>query len=265
MHYYEHKTRRPIEGFFLTGDWHVGSVTSDRALLEADLAAVRSLDIPVILMGDPADLVLPKDRRFDPRLLSVECLKDLDNVAAMQTDMVVSLLDGHKVPIVIRGNHEDTVRLRDSYDSAREIATRVGATVCGYTAVLKVFGYKILLTHGSGGAQMLGSYVQKAEKLAARFDEIDCVVMGHLHARFIGETVRMREEGARTLLLIGSGTYYRRYGVGQDCWTEKQTLRPTSLGSILLIAHPQSGLHAELFDHRKVKMYRRLLKPRWWD
>ena len=124
----------------------------------------------------------------------------------------------------------------------------------------------IWVHHGRGSGQTQGAPINKLEKLANAWDDIDVFLMGHHHKKGAAkiQKIRPRFSGAphgrhklehRNVILAGTGSYLKGYLVGSQrdgraggTYVEQGMMTPVALGGVVIWARPVS----EKSGHKRV-------------
>lgn len=77
--------------------------------------------------------------------------------------------------------------------------------------------YKFAVVHGSGGGTLTGGGVNKAENFARNFENLDCLVVGHVHKGFVTRPQKLVLDGrngrvVKRDILVVSAVSWMNYG-----------------------------------------------------
>ena len=195
LHY---KINDEINVFFL-GDIHEGSANhASKPFKRAIQYIVDTPDSYVIGMGDYADCITHRDKRFNPseidRSYSIRDLKDLPNI---QMNRLAKQLDPIRDKFIawLYGNHEEAFSKYNSFDPLAKLVYLMGSDAprLGYTGVLRLgiirqdnrktpnYYFDIDLNHGEGGGGRREGYPINIVHDVFRWTSGDIKVMGHIH------------------------------------------------------------------------------------
>lgn len=145
-------------------------------------------------MGDYAECINYTDKRFDPTTIDPYYLAELSNAVPRQIETIKELFDPimDKCIGLLRGNHEETIRLRYHYDVMYEFWKRWKVPILGDIAwvVLRFVHdcetkgkkptsvFKMIATHGNVGGRTAGYKLNRMEHMT-RYYDADIYLMGH--------------------------------------------------------------------------------------
>ncbi len=218
-------------------------------------------------MGDYIDFLSPSNReRLRASGLYDTALNVVDQKAK---DLVEELYDKALKPSkgrwfgLLEGHHYSDYR--DGTTSDQHLARLLDTTHLGTSAYVRLLfergssvgGVNIWCHHGTGGGQMLGSSLNRAEKRIPGF-EADIYLMGHDTKKVAGPIDRLEPwwpKGKskavprlvhRTKIVASTGGFMRGYIAGSRAgqvprggYVEKGMMNPTSLGGILVKIRPR--------------------------
>ena len=219
------------------GDLHIGNKAPDgyeKELRRLVKEIAEDHSAYTILMGDMAEYIGVKDKRFDPRSISKWIgVADLADIADVQSERVIDILmpviEKDKIIAVADGNHEASMlkhQERDvSYDLAREIKRRgskgnVRLGMAGWI-VLKFHRDKdkrgstkvvnMFVHHGFVGGRLAGAKALNMQRLLWNH-QADLVLMGHDH------TTRVQTEAIERVDRKGNVEVVARFGCSTGNW-----------------------------------------------
>ena len=231
------------------GDIHYGARGFDEGAFLRDVARIRDDPIArLILMGDFGEYINYTDKRFDPQGVDPKVLMHLDDLPMFQARQIVKWLRpiSEKIFFALKGNHDETIRLKYHNDVHAWICAELGIPAAGYSAVCRIIAREtdggrsqsldIWAHHGWGGGRTQGSKVNKLNQTAGWFD-YDIAMMGHVHERFQwpntklllttkGKRPHIQHQERRNLL---TGSYLRTYVDGYSGYGEKLGFPPVPL------------------------------------
>ena len=232
------------------GDFHVGNPTCDKRLLKKHIAEIPDNAL-VFLMGDLAEYIDFKDKRFEAQSVDPEFWSDLDRLHLAYTEYLESLLEPIRDRIVLfhDGNHEH--KLAPTYQPGYELARRLdllerySGMEEAYTRVRfpherggKVRSIMVNTHHGWQGGRMAGAKHNEMNKTLAWIAG-DVVVRGHSHELFAEPAPVMVEPNRKMNGVIyrnrftgHSGSYFQSRMVGSSNYAERSQYPPLPLGHI---------------------------------
>lgn len=240
------------------GDLHVGNVGCKVDKIKELVQWIKDKpNCHWIGMGDYCDCINYKDKRFDPRTISPKYLSNLSEAVSMQIDDVVKLLDpiSDKCLGLLRGNHEETIRLRYVHDVMYEMWKKwqlpllddIGWVVLRYvhdcnTKKNPCYVLKIVATHGNVGGRTAGYKMNRMEHLT-RFYDADVYLMGHSHIKamtmndYIFLDNHFNQKHRKRIMAV-TGCFLEGYQDGFNSYVEKWMYPPTNLGVVKISFNP---------------------------
>ena len=190
-------------------DTHFGTIAHDREtwlrvkkfILENDRCYWFGL-------GDYADFIPPKDKRFDARILSPRLRKRTGDIITASIEEVVEEFRPikNKLLFLISGNHDDKYRKQVGVDIVKLIAERldIKQDCFPYEALVKIFfgskgrfSLRMYASHGFGGGLHKGAKINRAAHVAQNF-EADIIVAGHSHDMVVAPSAFLRTNSKGT-------------------------------------------------------------------
>ena len=252
------------------GDVHYGARTCDVPLWNKTCEQIAS-EPNAYWLGDYADLVTWRDKRFDPEELDHEIWQAMGQNIAKFTPEVLERFFRRTRPIMhkclglLKGNHEDVAQLRYqipflyewvkdykkwctdrekpkpvnewaedlSYESIIRIRFRQGKR----TSTLTIFA-----AHGAGGARTLGGKIKRIEDVVSWCHDADVYMVGHYHDEIVRRhlVLRVRDTKpeptlkAETKLIMLVPSFMRTYAEGGSSYASKRLYSPSVLGPLAL-------------------------------
>jgi hypothetical protein len=255
LHEFETKHGSRSDRFYLVpiGDVHLGARACDTDALKTTIEWVRKTPGAYwIGMGDQAEHICPGDKRFDLKTLDPKFLPSLDDLPNRCLKELVLLFQPIKSKCLglLTGNHEETLRLRNSHDIHGALCVALNAKNLGYDSLIrwtfrrgnngKNFGPSVITlfaSHSTISGRRDGAKVNRMLDVSRNFDA-DLYLFGHGHAQVAARSVELGlpASGAlklreRLRLVCMTGTYRRTYAEGTLDYSEKGGFAPTPIGS----------------------------------
>lgn len=250
---------KPMKLFAL-GDFHVGSSNCVIDELEAQVEKIKTtVNGYAILMGDVAECIELKDKRFDIASIDKRFHTRLGDLSVAQYEYLIKLLTPIKEKIIcaVRGNHDETIRLKYFHDVHLDLCRNLGIEDASSTAfVVLSFDRSqfhapevtLFLTHGWFAGRRTGSKMNNLESLSSSF-EADIFLAGHSHDTLVNSknilSVAGKNIKTRTLWYANTGTYLKTYSVDGECYGEKSCYPPAKIGCVTFTLQP-SGKGVEI-------------------
>jgi hypothetical protein len=203
----------------------------------------------VIGMGDYGEFITPKDKRFDPSQKAISEWLHFDNIAEDQTNKIVKVLTPIKSQIIglLYGNHEESMRIINHNNVAKNICDRLEVPNLGYSAFVRLHLQKSgvsqhtivgCFTHGSSSAITEGAKMMALMRFMKSF-EADIYGYGHVHdyiPKSLSRMAIMPSPGGKTKIkqhvAIGTttGCWFRTYTQGVIAsYGERKVYPPTEI------------------------------------
>ena len=254
---------------FPVGDIQYGPEACDVSRLKKAMKwAADRPNVYFVGMGDYYDLGSPSNRQKLDAAFAAEQLYDtprqaLDEWAASKEAELMEILEptrGRWLGL-LTGHHY--WKHADGTTSDTRLAEFLEAPYLGDSAIVEarfpakgkhaIPSLKILAHHGNSGAMTLSGVLTRAERWVSRFDDVDVVLMAHVHQKVAGVIQRLRPEFShrggqhrlndRDVIVATTGSYLRGYMAGNQLggrptgtYVEKGMMPPAALGGILLSA-----------------------------
>lgn len=237
---------------YCIGDIHAGTIHCVEDRIKAKVNEIaKERNAYWIGMGDYAEFITPRDKRFDPDQKSIAEWVETDNIARCQTDWVVNLFKPIQKKCIglLYGNHEDSMRIFNHDNVQKNICGDLGVDNLGYTCFVRLFFRRensaethiipCAFTHGYGWAITKGT---KLNTLRRFMDAFDARIYGYAHMHDIITdskpyiTLTPQPFGQAKIKEIESigavtGSWFRTYTKGIFAsYGERKVYPPTVLG-----------------------------------
>jgi len=251
-------------------DIHWGNEGCAKAKLRSDVNVIKTDPYSFwFLGGDYCDFISPGDKRFDAECID-KTIKvcDLARIASHLTFGVV----GELLPIkdkclgALYGNHEHKyMQYMEHSEIHDEVCKELEASnmrYCGITDIWFEYNRKlrkptrvfktptrdmigkpnqvrlrVLVHHGFGGANTAGGRINALVKEMGQLQDVDLIIMGHLHEILGKVVVRLTASADCTSIhqvcSVGmlTGSYLRSYDKGHTSYAEVKGYSPNALGA----------------------------------
>jgi hypothetical protein len=244
---------------FAFGDIHAGTIHCVEDDVKRKVREIR--DTPNsrwIGMGDYAEWITPKDKRFDPasRVIAPWCRQD--NIGEDQTRWIVDLFTPIKDKCIglLYGNHEDSIRKYNHENVAQNICDRLGVDNLGYSCFVNFIFRRNrsaeahlitgAFTHGSSGAVTEGAKMMALMRFMKAFDA-DFYAYAHVHDYMPKSLTRLQVTTAGKIknhVAIGAttGSWFRTYTQGNTAsYGEIKGYPPCELTAAKFTINPNTG------------------------
>jgi len=254
------------------GDVHIGSKACDEGLFRQVVKRVQECDNCYwIGMGDYADFINLKDKRFDPAILADWLtLADLNDLAAAQRDRFLGIVEpiAGKCLALVEGNHERTITRHYERAIYAEIVSaikgmagidaddRLGLGFCGWLVLSFFRGGKrkraggrnvtINLHHGFVGGRLAGAKALNMQRWLWSHD-CDIAVFGHSHNQSLQKEAVERVNRGYEVENINrygcyAGTFLKSGAKDTDTYSEIKGYFPLPVGGrIEIILRPHAS------------------------
>jgi len=210
-------------------------------------------------MGDMAECITPRDKRWEPSQLAIPEWVEQDNIAECQRKRVVSTLEPIRDKCVglLYGNHEDSIRKYNHDNIHKNICDSLELPNLGYSSFVHfIFRrrnskdahlVKGAFTHGTGGARTEGG---KINYLVRFMRDFDANIYGYAHTHNIQlyspdilGTYANLKIGAKGKIGALTGCWFRTYTQGVIAsYGEMKVYSPTRIGCPVFILTPDKGM-----------------------
>ena len=263
------------------GDIQYGNEGCSLKLLKEHLEWIdedfTNCDLRFIGTGDYIDLMSPSNRdRYKASGLYSSAVRAVDGALAEYVNKLAEVLHPHlegKVTTLCRGHHwmewsddewlfqtHPDLKLAPPRDSDRYLSFLLGSHLnstgnlrrgWGVTEKVAYVSYvwpsgrrfNVLAFHGEGGGQTLTYTLNKLDKFAGHWDDIDAVIMGHTHK--LGAVPKQKltvdRHGIirhRNVPLVSAGSFLKGYVENAETYVEGKQLHPIALGGAVIKAYP---------------------------
>ncbi len=207
-------------------------------------------------MGDYAEFITPKDKRFDPSQRAIAEWVEQDNIAESQTKHIVDLFKPIKDKCIglLYGNHEDSIRRFNHDNVQKNICERLGVDNLGFSCFIR-FSFRRgehtsritgAFTHGSSSAITEGAKTMALMRFMKSF-EADIYGYAHIHdyipkslsRLYVNNNGRIKQSVA-----IGAttGSWFRTYTQGVIAsYGEAKVYPPTELCAAVFTISPEDS------------------------
>jgi hypothetical protein len=258
-----YKTANHEFRLFLIGDIHAGTIHCVEADIRRKVNEIaQSKNTYWIGMGDYAEWITPKDKRFDPNSKSIAEWVEPDNIAHCQTKWLTELFTPIKQKCIglLFGNHENSIRIYNHDNVQQNLCDALGLDNLGYSCFIR-FKFRRensteqhlitgAFTHGSSGAITEGAKLMALMRWMKSMDA-DIYGYAHLHDYLEKSLTRMvvidRIKGtgrikSKTSCGVTTGAWFRTYTQGiQASYAETKCYPPVELGCALFKINPNTG------------------------
>ncbi len=246
---------------FCLGDIHAGTIHCVEDHIKHKIEEIaHSPNTFWVGMGDYAEWITPKDKRFDPSLKSIAEWVEPDNIAHCQTEWLVKLFAPIKKKCLglLYGNHENSIRMYNHDNVQQNLCDALGVINLGFSCFLKLHFerensnekhlIKGAFTHGSSNAVTEG-YKLTVLMRWMRQNEADIYAYGHVHDYIPKSLSRLTTpdsgERIKSKVSIGAttGSWFRTYTKGIIAsYGEQKCYPPTEIGAAMFTINPNTGL-----------------------
>ena len=209
-------------------------------------------------MGDYAEFITPKDKRFDPNLKSIADWVEPDNIAHCQVEWLSKLFAPIKKKCLglLYGNHENVIRVFNHNNVQKNLCDTLRVTNLGYSCFLRLFFrrensneshlIKGAFTHGASGAITEGA---KLMALMRWMKSMEADIYGYAHIHdYIPKSysqITISSQGKiKSRVSIGAitGSWFRTYTKGIIAsYGEQRCYPPTEICCAKFIINPNTN------------------------
>lgn len=237
------------------GDVHLGARACDVDALRRTVSEIQNTENAFwVGMGDYAECINLTDKRFDLKSLEPRFLPRLDDLANACFEELKQILTPirEKCLGLLVGNHEETLRLRQSQDIHGALCLALRAPNLGYDCLLRwtfrrckaakhgrfpATTLKILASHGTIASRRPGAKINRMEDIASNFN-CDIAMFGHGHSKLASERIELDVPASGTMrlmerkkIVIMTGCYRKNHAEGTLDYAEKAGYPPVPIGS----------------------------------
>ena len=255
-----HASRSDSFLLYPIGDIHLGAAACDVDALRRTVKEVAERDNALwVGTGDYAENIVMGDKRFDlksvaPRFLPR--LDDLPNACFEELFEIFNPIRSKCIGLLV-GNHEETLRIRQSQDVHSALCVRMGVANLGYDSMIRwrfkrtvgkgqqpVSVVTIFASHGTISGRRDGSKMNRIEDLSRNFDA-DLYLVGHGHSQIAHRSVTLQVPASGDLKLqerlrlgVMCGTFRKSYESGTRDYSEKSHFSPPVIGCPVITIRP---------------------------
>ena len=225
------RTRRTVLKLFCLGDIHAGTIHCVEDHIKKKVQEIKETKNAYwVGMGDYAEFITPRDKRFDPSQKAIAGWVEQDNIAECQTKWIVDLFTPIKDRCwgLLYGNHEDSIRKFNHDNVQKNICDRLGVDNLGFSCFLKLHFqrskngdrnlYRGALTHGSTSAATEGAKMMALVRFM-KDNDADFYAYAHCHdympkarsVKTVSEAGRIKQ---RVAIGATTGSWFRTYTQG---------------------------------------------------
>jgi len=228
------------------GDVHLGAFNVDFQKFEGYVKWIKENNAYTVLMGDLFDVATldSETSPFEQSMSLNEAMRYLKNILYPVKD---------KILCAIEGNHELRLRKKAGFSVTESFCDQLGITYAKFSAVLRFrigrkrrsfpemtsprIEYMLFCHHSTGGGRTIGGRLNRAEQLKFIFEGADAYIIGHNHAKALGEedVFRVVKSGNGKAKVVNCRVYYIDSGsflIYEGSYAEASMLRPTNTGAV---------------------------------
>lgn len=254
-----YKQANPETKLYCFGDIHAGTIHCVESHVRRKVDEIKNTPNALwIGMGDYAEFITPKDKRFDPSELSIAEWVQPDNLGHSQTKWLIELLTPIKSKCIglIFGNHENSIRTHNHENVHQNLCDALGVDNLGYSCFIKLHFKRAnsteshlitgAFTHGSSGAITEGA---KLMALMRWMKSMDADIYGYAHLHDYLEKsysrIAVNEKGKihnKVSSGVTTGSWFRTYTQGiQASYGEQKCYPPTEICCAMFTVNPNTG------------------------
>lgn len=233
--------KRNNANFYFRGDIHLGNKQADVNAWIKSNEIVE--DDPIAMdfcMGDIADTIVAKDKRYDPFNKDNQ-FETIDDAFIFFERHYRRLKD--KSGGLIVGNHEWKLIQYTEMNEVRKICNRLNIPYLSFSALIKFDfpnGNTLLgfIAHGAGGGRKIGGKANRLDEVKGKFPDVDFAVYAHTHELFTRAVpiLQLKNDtlSARTIHMASSGSFLRNYVPNTLGYGERALYDPLPVGYVYL-------------------------------
>jgi len=257
-HVFEYSSRSELPLRLVpVGDIHLGHRNVDFDILEKVLKYIAKTENCFFLgMGDYADSITTKDRRFDFQSLDLN-YPTPDKQYRKIRELFEPIKD--KCLGLLHGNHDYIHWKEHNHNYVDDLAYDLGVpylTVDAYIRIVfkrksgghaKQRAFDLYAHHGWTGARTIGGRINRITDLANIFPGLPLYLMGHCHLLGpIPPRIQLKvNQGLQVVEMkqnfVFTGSFLRGYVPKAMSYVESKTYVPTALGSPVISIRPLEG------------------------
>jgi len=249
--------RSPPIRVYCIGDVHGGTIHCVEHDIKRKVKEIEAdKEARWIGMGDYAEFITPRDKRFDPSQKAIADWVEQDNLAESQTKWIVDLFNPIKDKCIglLYGNHEDSIRKFNHDNVQKNICARLGVDNLGFSCFIN-FKFRRgrhyrhvtgVFTHGSSSAITEGAKTMALMRFMKSF-EADIYGYGHIHDYIPKSLSRLyvnNKGRIKQIVSMGAttGSWFRTYTQGIIAsYGEAKVYPPTELCAAVFTINPEDG------------------------
>jgi hypothetical protein len=240
----EFKSRSEKDWFLVPiGDLHLGNSNCDLDHFKRVIEFVKNEKRCLwIGMGDYADAITSKDKRYDPNSMDTDYATP--DVQYRAVEELFRPIAGKCVGL-LDGNHDYQHWLEHGHNYVDTMAYNLGVPYLTMDAYIRLVfkrlhsqcAIEIYAHHGWSTARSDGAKVNRIEDLALVFPNLDLYLMGHVH--LLGSSpskFQLSVDAGLNIVqkretFVFTGSFLKGYVDGTVSYVERKTYAPTALGS----------------------------------
>lgn len=248
------------ESFYISGlgDLHIGNIAHNKDAMKKAIKFINDNQCYIILMGDLIDAIVHTDKRWDIQSIAQEYRDKTDNLISEQYETLcnyLDMLDPTKIIGVHTGNHEDKIRERDSRNITYDLCRDYDLKYLGYEAWTRIKfkrsnhteTFKVFSSHGYGGGKLPQSKMTPVFQTINQLDDVDLVMIGHVHDVAVGRVERRTIPSTgnlylqkKTIAWMLTGSFLNDRVDGSITYPEKKGYGMTKNGIATFKVYPES-------------------------
>ncbi len=253
--------KRADSTFYLycVGDIHAGTIHCVEDHIKRKVDEIKNKKNSYwIGMGDYAEFITPKDKRFDPNLKSIAEWVEPDNIAHCQTEWLTKLFEPIRKKCIglLYGNHENSIRIFNHDNVIKNLCENLGVDNLGFSLFLRLFFkrensneshlIKGCFTHGASGAITEGAKLMALTRWMKQ-NEADIYAYGHIHdymPKSLSQMTISPQGKIKSEVRMGctTGSWFRTYTKGIIAsYGEMKCYPPTEIGAAVFSINPNTG------------------------
>lgn len=220
------------------GDVHIGSPNCNIKSFKGIINYIANTpNCYMIGMGDYAESILPKDKRFDPS-------QEFKIIDEYYQD-ILSILNPikEKILCLLTGNHEYKLHTEGYGDLTLRLSRELRVPYAGFSTFLRLETNEtkkrivIYAHHGWFAGRQRGSKINNLENLMRDY-EADIYLCGHSHDLFATRRVRLSFNGAKKVIFANTGSFLETSTWGTSGYGERAGYPPQKLGVVKIKWYP---------------------------
>jgi hypothetical protein len=258
-----YRISNPEIKLYLLGDIHAGTIHCVEHEVKRKVDEIKNSKNTYWLgMGDYAEFITPKDKRFDPSLKSIAEWVETDNLGHSQTKRLTELFVPikHKCIGLLYGNHENSIRIFNHENVQQNLCDALKVDNLGYSCFIRFHFQREnsterhlitgAFTHGSSGAITEGAKLMALMRWMKSMDA-DIYGYAHLHDYLEKSYSRMvvidkgNKQGkikSKVVSGVTTGSWFRTYTQGvQASYGEQKCYPPTEICCAMFTINPNTN------------------------